>query len=59
MANVRCMNAAGQLVKVAFNQVGLDDMYQYSLDVVNLSAGVYTIEFIGTDGMSAKAKLIK
>jgi hypothetical protein len=59
MANVRCINAAGQLVKVAFNQVGLDDMYQYSLDVVNLSAGVYTIEFIGTDGMSAKAKLIK
>jgi hypothetical protein len=54
-----CLNAAGQTVSVRFNQVGMDDMSQYSLDVAHLSAGVYTLEFIAQNGEKASAKLIK
>jgi hypothetical protein len=59
METLVCLNAAGQSVKVGFNHVGMDDMSQYSLDVADLPAGVYTLEFIAQNGAKASAKLIK
>lgn len=59
MEKLVCLNAAGQVVSVKYNHVGMDDMSQYSLDVAHLSAGVYTLEFIGQHGAKASAKLIK
>lgn len=59
MTKLVCLNAAGQVVSVKYNHVGMDDMSQYSLNVAHLSAGVYTLEFIAQNGAKASAKLIK
>ena len=59
LSQLICMNAAGQRVSVTYDHVGMDDMSQYALHVAHLPSGVYTLEFIGENGVKASAKLIK
>lgn len=59
LSKLVCLNAAGQLIAVGYDHVGMDDMSQYSLHVSHLPAGVYTLEFVGVNGAKASAKLIK
>lgn len=59
LENMVCRNAQGQVVPVRYNQVGMDDMVHYSIDVLQLPSGIYTIEFSGSNGAKASARLVK